>query len=190
MAHDESETGAVLLAAGGGSRFRGSTHKLLAHIDGRPVVVRAVEALVRAGVGPSAVVSGPAPIGGLLPPGVVELANPRWEEGQATSLAVAVDWARAAGFGALVVGLGDQPGILASAWRAVAAVNVTPIAVATYSGTRGHPVRLARSVWDRLPVRGDRGAGGVIAESPELVTEVACDGDAWDVDTVEDLSRW
>ena len=185
-----SDTGAVLLAAGGGSRFQGSTHKLLADIDGLPVVARAVEALLRAGVGPSAVVSGAVPLGGVLPQGIVELANPRWQEGQATSLAVAVDWARGAGFGALVVGLGDQPGILASAWRAVAAANMTPIAVATYSGTRGHPVRLARSVWDRLPVRGDRGAGGVMADSPELVTEVACDGDARDVDTAEDLSRW
>jgi CTP:molybdopterin cytidylyltransferase MocA len=103
---------------------------------------------------------------------------------------VAVDWAREAGIGAMVIGLGDQPGILASAWVAVAAANMTPIAVATYSGTRGHPVRLARSVWDLLPARGDRGAGSVIAGSPELVTEVACDGDTRDVDTVEDLTRW
>ena len=180
----------MLLAAGGGSRFRGSTHKLLADLDGRPVVVRAIEALLRAGVGPAAVVSGPVPLGQLLPPGIVELANPHWQDGQATSLAVAVGWARATGLAAVVVGLGDQPGILASAWAAVAAANMTPIAVATYSGTRGHPVRLARSVWDLLPVRGDRGAGGVIAESPELVTEVACDGDTRDVDTVEDLTRW
>ncbi|GAC1312305.1 MAG: nucleotidyltransferase family protein [Acidimicrobiales bacterium] len=206
--------GGVILAAGGGSRFADPTHKLLTEVDGRPLVSRALAAMVGAGLPELAIVTGAADLSGLVPVGVTELVNPDWPRGQATSLAVAVAWARDRHLDAIVVGLGDQPGVVSEAWRAVAGVvseawravaggvseagrgvagvepEMAPIVVATYGGRRGHPVRLDRSVWERLPVSGDRGAGVLMARFPELVAEVACDGDATDVDTVEDLDRW
>jgi molybdenum cofactor cytidylyltransferase len=166
---------AVVLAAGGGSRFAGPSHKLLAPRSGQPLVRWAVEAALEAGTGPVWVVTGAVDLSGVVPAEVELLANPRWAEGQATSLHV--------------VGLGDQPLIPASAWRAVAALDA-PIVVATYDGRRRNPVRLRRDVWALVERVGDQGARGLIRGRPDLVSEVACEGSAADIDTVEDLFRW
>jgi CTP:molybdopterin cytidylyltransferase MocA len=180
----------VILAAGGGSRFAGPTHKLLAELDGRPLVGHAFANVLASGLETIAVVTGAVDLTALIPASFTVLTNPDWEQGQASSLRMAVTWAEEVAAGALVVGLGDQPSIGPSAWRAVAGAAQTPIAVATYGGRRGHPVRLSRSVWSFLPTSGDAGARALLAHSPELVTEVACDGDPADVDTVDDLARW
>lgn len=116
-------------------------------------------------------------------PGTVN--NPRWREGIATSLQVAI--AAAGDADAIVVGLADQPFIPADAWRRVAAVDA-PIAVATYGGKRRNPVRLAREVWPLLPTTGDTGASALFGKI--AVVEVACPGDPADVDRVEDLEQW
>ena len=185
---------AVVLAAGGGSRFTGSSHKLVAPFRGRPLVTWAVEAALGAGdvFAEVVVVAGAVPLSGVLDDGrVLVLSNPRWAEGQATSLGVAVAHARAAGHEAIVVGLGDQPLVPSSAWRAVAsAPSSLAIAVATYDGRRGNPVRLGSAVWDRLSFEGDEGARELMRREPGLWGAVACEGNPADVDTVEDLDQW
>jgi CTP:molybdopterin cytidylyltransferase MocA len=182
-------TAAVVLAAGGGSRWTGEGHKLLARWRGRPVIEWALEAAASAGLDDLLVVTGAVVVP--LPPGAVEVGNDHWAEGQATSLQAGVRAAAERGHDAVVVGLGDQPGVTAEAWRRVAAAPlVPPIAVATYGGRRGNPVRLAAEVWAFLPTSGDLGARIVMQTQPELVSEVACPGDPFDVDTVEDLTAW
>jgi molybdenum cofactor cytidylyltransferase len=183
-------TAAVLLAAGAGTRFAGPTHKLLTIVDGAPLVAHALGNMTRSTITPLAVVTGAVDLAGVIPDGLTVVPNPDWAGGMATSLAAAVRWADTQDLDAIVVGLGDQPSITPASWRAVASVTATPVVIATYDGRRGHPVRLARAVWDRLPITGDQGARVVMAGWPELVTEVACEGDPTDVDTVEDLSRW
>jgi molybdenum cofactor cytidylyltransferase len=203
---------AVVLAAGGGTRWRAAgdrrssheageadpdptppdqrpRHKLLAPFRGRPVVAWAVEHALAADVGPTWVVTGAVDLGSVLPAGVEILANPAWAEGQATSLQTAVDEARRRGAPALVVGLGDQPLIPPSAWAAVAASGAA-IAVATYDGQRRNPVKLSAAVWDLLPRAGDEGARSLIRSRPDLVQEVPCQGEPVDIDTREDLDRW
>jgi len=166
-----------VLAAGGGSRFHGDSHKLLAPFRGKPLWRWAVDA------------AGVAGLDVIVVDGAVRIEdavhNDRWQVGMATSLQVGI--AAAEGHDAVVVGLADQPLVPASAWRAVAVADEKPIAVATYDGRRGNPVRLAREVWPLLPTSGDEGARVLMRERPDLVIEVACEGTAADVDTLEDL---
>jgi len=188
---------AVVLAAGGGSRFRdangepASTHKLLAPLRGQSVLHWAVTAALGAEADELVVVVGAVEPDDIdLPFEATVLANPRWRDGQASSLQVAAAHARGQGHDAIVIGLGDQPLLAPSAWRDVSRATDTPIATATYEGKRGHPVRLAASIWHDLPDSGDTGAKGLLAARPELVTEVECKGNPADIDTMEDLARW
>lgn len=184
----------VLLAAGGGTRFIGTTHKLLSSIDGVALWRRAVRAAADAGCSPIIVVTGAVD----LQPTTDELRrfrfvhNPDWAAGQATSLQVAVAHAAALGASSIVVGLADQPFVTTEAWRRVALADPSaPIVVATYGGVRGpNPVRLAASIWPLLPKDGDLGAREVIRAHPLRVTEIECVGSSADIDTLEDLERW
>jgi CTP:molybdopterin cytidylyltransferase MocA len=180
----------VVLAAGEGSRFGEPGEKLLTVVRGRPLVAWAIEAAGEAELDELIVVSGAADLGDVVPDDATLLRNDEWRLGQATSLGVALDWCQRRGHSAAVVGLGDMPGLTATAWRAVAADGGGPIVIATYGSRRGHPVRLDAAVWTLLPTSGDEGARSLMARRPELVTEVACEGIATDIDTREDLRRW
>ena len=181
---------AALLAAGGGSRFTGPGHKLLADLDGRPVWLHALAHVLAADFDHIVVVTGAVPLE--LPAHVIERRNPRWARGQAGSLQVALAAAEELGAEALTVGLADQPFVTAAAWQAVAdAAPACRIAVAVYDGVTGpHPVRLAAPVWPLLPREGDAGARDLLRAHPEWVCRVDCVGSGADIDTQEDLARW
>jgi CTP:molybdopterin cytidylyltransferase MocA len=188
-------TAAIVLAAGGGSRFRasgGDVHKLLAAYLGRTVVEWSIEAAASAQLDATYVVRGATdlPVPPLVADKVRFVRNDRWREGIATSLQAGVTQARHDGHAAVVVGLGDQPLVQADAWRLVARATTSPVAVATYRGERGNPVRLSSMVWSLLPRGGDEGARVVMRRRPDLVVEVPCPGRAADIDTVDDLREW
>lgn len=184
---------AAVLAAGEGSRFDGPTHKLLAPFRGRPLVQWAVQAADEAGFNQLFVIQGAVELGETVAEVVDDRAvlvdNPAWADGQATSLRVAIEAAKAAGHRAIVIGLGDQPLVPASAWRSVGA-SAGPIVTATFDGKRRPPVKFESSVWDEISGVGDEGARSLLKQRPELVCELPCTGNAVDIDTLEDLRRW
>ncbi|HEX6709459.1 MAG TPA: nucleotidyltransferase family protein [Rubrobacter sp.] len=190
-----SGVSAIVLAAGAGSRFGGG--KLLARLEGRPLLETTLENLRDAPVDETIVVVG-AEAERLREIcdryGVRTFENEDWERGQSASvlagLRACFEEARAA-----VVLLGDQPFIGAGVVeRLVAAfVEGAKVAVATYGGKRRNPVLFSREVWPLLEAEltGDEGARSVLRRHPDLVVEVPCDGlgDPADVDTREDLRR-
>jgi len=186
-----SPTVAILLAAGAGSRFTGPGHKLLAPFRGSTVIGQSLEAVLAAGFDAVIVVTGAADIATQLPddPRLIVAHNPEWADGQATSVQCGLDRARELGAEQVVIGLADQPMVTSHAWRTVAS-SQSPIAVATYDGVRGNPVRLHSSVWHLVPTHGDTGARDLIRLHPELVSQVACEGSGADIDTHEDLDTW
>lgn len=180
-------TAAVILAAGGSTRF--GRQKLREPFRGQPLVCWNTIAAQAVFGDEVIVVIGSDDISDVLPVGTTTIDNPGWSTGLASSLKVGVDAASARGHDAVVVGLGDQPLVPASAWRLVSDSD-SPIAVADFEGRRRPPVRLHRSVWHLLPTEGDDGARRVMAARPDLVAGVPCTGIPDDIDTQEDLARW
>lgn len=184
--------GGVLLAAGAGTRFRaaGGDIKLLAPVDGRPLVERALAALATAPFGDRVIVLG-AHAGELLEAvdlhGARAVRNEHWERGMASSLQVGLSALDPACTAAVVV-LGDGPLLAAEAIRRVAeaAEGAELLIAATYDGVRsGHPVAIPRALWARLPQTGEQGARA-LGEPRRLIdcSDLPPPGDA---DTPADL---
>ena len=183
---------AVVLAAGTASRM-GQQKLLLPMEEGRPLVRLSVERVVAAGLDDVVVVLGRdadgvgAALAGLP---VRTVVNPRYAEGQSTSLRVGLDALRPE-TEAAVIALGDQPlpepKLLG---RLVATHRQTrqPVVVPRYRDGRGNPVLFSAVLFDELrAVTGDQGGRGVVARDPGRVAEVAVDAPMpADVDTWAD----
>lgn len=179
---------AVVLGAGAGSRFAGDEHKLLATLEGRPLIWWATQHALDAGFDEVLVVEGSVELSGSVPEAVSVVRNHEWADGQSRSLHVAVRYASMYGYTAVVIGLGDQPYVPPEAWRLVAGSD-SPIAIADFGHEQTPPVRLSADVWDLLPLDGDEGARQLLASRPEMVTRITCPGKAVDVDTLNTLDR-
>ncbi|MFF0251330.1 NTP transferase domain-containing protein [Micromonospora zamorensis] len=91
---------------------------------------------------------------------------------------------------ALVLLLGDQPGVRAADVRRVAAA-ATPLAVCRYANGLGHPFRIGRAVLPELyDLHGDKAVWKLLHSGRHPVTEVPVDGPVpIDVDTRADYQR-
>ena len=92
----------VLLAAGSGTRFFGSQHKLLAHIDGQTIFSCSLSAMTGSHLDGFIVVSGALDLDGHIGD-IEEVHNPDWKTGQRSSVITAINFARNHGYDAIVV---------------------------------------------------------------------------------------
>jgi molybdenum cofactor cytidylyltransferase len=181
-------TGALVLAAGEGRRFGGT--KQLADLDGRPLLEHALAAVTA--VSPRVVVLGHAADeirAAVDLHGAEPVLCEDWHEGQSASLRRGL--AALPGVDAVLVVLGDQPGITAAAIDAVLAAAGDEGAVrATYDGVPSHPVLLRRALLDRAgELRGDSGFRDLLRHARVREVEVGHLADPADIDTREELAR-
>lgn len=185
---------AVVLAAGAGSRFGGG--KLLAPLDGRPILQHVLDTLAEAGLGDVVVVLGhdrDVVEAGIAWRSERRITNPEPERGLASSLQVGMGALGPDASAALVV-LGDQPKLSADTIRALLAAPDDPgrpVIAPRYADDGGrNPVLIRRKAFGLgTEAQGDRGLGPVLAAHPDLVLDVSVDGANPDVDTREDLTR-
>ena len=184
----------LLLASGASRRF--GSNKLLAPLDGRPVVRWSAEAL--AGAVEKTWVVVPARSSEVrsaldgLPVRCVE--NLVADEGMASSIRAGIA-ALPAEADAVVITLGDQPLIEGDVIRRVVATwRISPAprgaVVASYEDGRGHPVLFGAALFPALQaLEGDRGARELLASLGEAVAVVDVPGERpVDVDTPEALA--
>jgi CTP:molybdopterin cytidylyltransferase MocA len=145
---------AVLLAAGASRRF--GSPKMLAQVEGEPLVRRVTRSFVEAGFAEVAVVLAPgaggiaAALEGL---GVVTVENPRPEDGMLSSAQVGLS-ALSSGCARVALSPADLPGLTASVLRRFLA-SLPPaaplgVAVPAGAGRRGHPLVIPADLVPRL----------------------------------------
>ncbi len=192
---DEHPIAALVLAAGLSARM--ATPKPLQSLGGKPLLAHVLDALRGSGVWETIVVLGAEadrirreiPLLGERP-----IFHPDFREGMSSSIRAGM-LAASPGADAFLIVLGDQPLVMASTIRALAARHgsaATKILVPTYRGVRGNPVLLPRSLAAEIAsIRGDVGCREVVRRHPEATEEVPVDdpGVLLDVDTPEDLRR-
>jgi molybdenum cofactor cytidylyltransferase len=185
----------MVLAAGAGRRFGGG--KLLATLDGRPLLQHVLDALAAAGIEDPVVVVGAdaeALEGGIRWREARRVRNPDPDRGLASSLQLG--WAAATSPGsvssAVLVVLGDQPRLDPAVVRALAAQPADParpVVVARHADGARNPVRLEPEAAALVAsAEGDRGLGPLIDARPELVRVIDVGGANPDVDARGDLA--
>lgn len=194
---------ALVLAAGAGSRYGGAPgEKLLAVIDGRPMLARVLDEVRAFGPAATIVVLGEGAVAieeALAWHDEIRVRNHQPVRGLSSSLQVGIDALRAlpAAFDGVFIVLGDQPRLsvrtmrLLEAAAAKARPGDRPAVVPRYAtvGPR-NPVLLLRPAWSWVDeLQGDQGLGRLIETRPDLVLDVPVEGGMPDVDTRDDLAE-
>ena len=197
-----TRVGAIVLAAGQSSRFRAAggrdLTKLVAKLDGKPIVRRVVEAALVTKARPVAVVTGYARA--VVESAVADLEvsfafNPNFASGLASSLSVGL-LAMPLDVAGVLVLLGDmpliEPRLVDALIEAFLAREGALAAIPLTEGRRGNPVLLGRGLFEAaMLLKGDEGARkliGALNERELVEVDASNMGVTFDVDTPEDLA--
>ncbi len=179
MCRAVTEFAAIVLAAGEGRRF--GRNKMLAEIEGAPLVTRALAAACASPVKQVIAVVGAeadrvsAVIREAAPSVTIVMAGD-YAEGMAASLRAGLG-AVAEDVDAVAIFLGDMPDVPHGlAGQLFAALGESPAAAPVHDGRRGHPAVFARSLFPRLmALSGDTGARDLFRDLGEGWGRVPCD---------------
>ncbi|NLF34584.1 MAG: nucleotidyltransferase family protein [Clostridiales bacterium] len=178
------------MAAGSGRRF--GANKLLAPVEGVPMICRAMDSLPPALFARAVAVS--------CHPEVLALAgragyecveNPWAAEGQSASIRLGVRALRE--MDGILFAVGDQPWLTRRSverLRSAFAARPDCIAALSWNGARGNPVIFPADLFPELmALRGDVGGGQVLRRHPDrlLLVEAGAEQELRDVDTPEAL---
>ncbi len=192
-----AKVAAVVLAGGRSSRV-GRENKLLAKVNGRPMVAGVVAEAIASNVSTVIVVTGHqagAVRDALADLPVTMVHNPDFKQGLSTSLKAGLAALDEQLEGAIVC-LGDMPQVTLHHINKLISVfearTGCAVCVPTFGGKRGNPV-----LWDRhffteiMEIEGDVGARHLIGTHAEKVVEVPMDDDGvlLDVDTADALNE-
>ncbi|CCQ75117.1 NTP transferase domain-containing protein [Magnetospira sp. QH-2] len=200
--HEPAETSTLavtaLVLAAGSSRRMGEINKLVAPMDGRPLLRHGLETLQKSRIEEILVVTGfeadrvRAAVADM---DLRFIHNPRFMEGLSTSLKAGVRALPTDGGGVLVM-LGDMPRLRPHTIDALMARFTEregrDICLPTFQGRRGNPVLWPRPFFpDIMELSGDVGARHLITRFAEHVVEVPVDdpGIVIDVDRPADLKQ-
>ena len=188
----KNEPAVVVLAAGAGSRYHGTRHKLSEQLGGDSVLVRTLRNAIASEMSVVLVISEAliAEAKGLVAAADMVVVDPRsqtsWGMGDSIAAGVSIH-ASATGWLMLPA---DMPLVRPGSLRAVAAaLDQQPIAFAQYRGRRGHPVGFAAELFSELVMlKGDEGARRLLARYPTAAVELDDAGVLFDIDTIDDLA--
>ena len=194
MAEAELRLGAIVLAAGAGSRFGG--HKLAAELDGLPLLQHVLDLLSRVALEVVVVVT--APDARELHPvrwrSERRAVNPDPDRGLSSSLQVGLAACVPDDLDGVFILLGDQPRTSAATLAALsmaardAPVDTLAVLPDYAEGGGANPVLLLQSGFALAAgLRDDRGLGALLAARPDVVRSVPVSGSNPDVDTLADL---
>lgn len=188
---------AVILLAAGSSKRLGQPKQLLTY-QGKSFLENMVSAAVDSRLSPILVVLGAN--AGLIRPGVNEdevkvVVNSDWEEGIASSIRCGITALQKINpvSDAAILMVCDQPYLTSSLLNDLVSLQKKtgkPIVAAEYEGVRGTPVLFHKTFFhELLLLKGDRGAGKILQQRPDLVAAVLFSLGAIDIDTMDSYKK-
>jgi molybdenum cofactor cytidylyltransferase len=189
---------AALVLAAGRSQRMGAANKLLAMVDGKPIVAHVVDRLVDSGLARIVIVTGhqaEAVAAALAGRPVAFVHNADYAAGMAASIRTGIGALGAEASGAMIC-LGDMPRVAAGTLRALRDAfdpdGGNGICVPVHGGRRGNPVIWAERFFPELAaLHGDVGGRTLFADHEEEIAEVPVDDPAifLDIDTQDALAE-
>jgi molybdenum cofactor cytidylyltransferase len=191
-----SRPAVIVLAAGKGSRFLGTEHKLAQSLEGltvlgstlRHAIASHLQVVVVTTEALAEVASRSIAARDVI---VIPEADAPGQSGLGMGYSISVGvGARPDASGWLILP-GDMPQVQPSTLQEVARqLDQHPVVYAQYKGRRGHPVAFSAELYSELvTLKGDEGARRLVARYPALGLDVDDPGVLVDVDTVADLDR-